>query len=421
MKNSGDRRPHGAEAVKNIEVSESHIKPRAIFAVIFLIMGIAAIGLCVKNLLNTAPGWQRVEVYLSEPSAADEFTLDLNFGAEGRNPTAESKIVTALYSEACVKAYKLFDSELLFDGVNNVAYINAHPNEEITVDPVLYDAFSKWDRYGGRYLYLAPVYDEYDAAFFGIEMPESAAELDPYENEEFASELNQLAEFAKDSGHISLKLLGDNKVVLYVSDEYAAFAAEYGITSYVDFYRTKNAFIIDYFADILADNGLGAAVISSHDGYTRNLDADGNEYVLSIFDRTGDQICTAGKLKYTSPQAFVMLSDFPMSERDSYRYYMKGGRIITPFIDPEDGLYRTAASSMISYSGSMGCADILLQMLPVYIADEVDTTLLGAASEQGIDSIWCEDFTVYHTDKDGAFFDVFSDGEILYDAEYAGE
>ncbi len=421
MKRSGDRRPHGAEAVKNIEVSESHIKPRAIFAVIFLIIGIVAIGLCVKNLLNTDPGWQRVEVHLSEPSAADEFTLDCHFGVGGRNPTAENKLVTALYLDACVKAYKLFDSELLFDGINNVAYINAHPNEEITVDPVLYDAFSKWDKHGGRYLYLAPVYDEYDAAFFGIEMPESAAELDPYKNEEFASELQQLAEFANDPEQVSLKLLGDNKVMLYVSDEYATFADEWGITSYIDFYRTKNAFIIDYFADILTDNGFSAAIISSHDGYMRNLDVGGNEYAFSIFDRVGDYVYAAGKLKYTSPQAFVMLSDFPMSERDSYCYYVKDGRIITPFIDPEDGLYKTAASSMISYSETMGCADILLQMLPVYIADEVDTALLKEVSGQGIDSVWCEDFTVYHTDKDGAFFDIFSDEEISYTAEYAGE
>ncbi len=419
MKNTDDKRPRGVGDVKNIEVSESHIKPRAIFAAVFLVIGIAAIGIFVHSMLTTEPGWQTVELNLSEPSAADEFTLTYLFGTGEMSPAAENKLIESVYADACQKAYKLFDSELLFDGVSNVAYINAHINEEISVDPVLYDAFSKIEAYGSRYLYLAPVYGEYDAAFFGIEMPSAAAELDPYVNLEFAQELSTLAEYAASPEHISLNLLGDSKIMLSVSEEYLEFAKEYGITSYIDFYRTKNAFIIDYLAQVLQENGFGCATITSYDGYTRNLDVRGDEYVFNIFDRVGGEVYRAAELYYTAPRAVVSFRDYPASERESYNYYMYGDRIISPFIDTADGLYRCAVSSLTAYSGHMGCADVLLRVLPVYISDAVDAEALESLADDKIYSVWCEDSVIYSTDEKARIEGIYSDEERGYTLAHA--
>lgn len=414
MKNTDDKRPRGVGDVKNIEVSESHIKPRAILAAVFLVIGIAAIGIFVHSMLTTEPGWQTVELSLSEPSAADEFTLNYLFGTGEMLPAAENKLIESVYADACIKAYKLFDSELLFDGINNVAYINAHVNEEISVDPVLYDAFSKVEAAGSRYLYLSPVYGEYDAAFFGIEMPPSAAELDPYVNTEFAQELGALAEYAASPEHISVKLLGDGKIMLYVSEEYLEFANEYGITAYIDFYRTKNAFIIDYLAQVLQENGLRRAILTSYDGYTRNLDDRGSEYVFNIFDRVGGEVYRAAELYYIAPNAVVSLRDYPANERESYNYYMYDDKIITPFIDTADGLYRCAVSNMIAYSKDKGCSDMLLRVLPVYISDAVDTGALKTLSDEEVYSVWCEDSVIYCTDEKARIEGMYSDEEMVY-------
>ncbi|MBQ8551878.1 MAG: hypothetical protein IJ428_03585 [Clostridia bacterium] len=421
MKNTDDKRPRGAEPVKNIEVSESHIKPRAILAGIFLLIGIAAIGWCVMALLETDPGWQTVEVSLSEPSSADEFTLNYLFGSSGRNATSENKALTALYTGACIKAYKLFDAERMHGGVNNVYYINSHVNEEIEVDPILYEAFEKIEAYGSRYLYLAPIYDEYDAAFFGIEMPESVGDMDPYVDSEFSAELKALAEYANAPEHVSLRLLGDNKVMLYVSDAYLEFAGEYGVESYIDFYRMRNAFIIDYFAGQLIENGFTHATLTSYDGYTRNLDKTGSEYAFNIFDRVGNDIYIAAELNYTSPSSMVTMRNFPLSERDSYRYFISADRTITPYIDHADGLYRNAASSMVAYSSELGCADILLRSMPVYISNEVDTDAVEALANDGIEFIWCEDAVIYHTDEAARFGYVYSDNEVTYGTQRTGE
>ncbi len=414
MKNTDDKRPRGVGSVKNIQVSESHIKPRAILAAVFLVIGIAAIGIFVHSLITTETGWQTVEFSLSEPSAADEFTLNYLFGTGEMSPAAENKLIEAVYANACKKAYKLFDSELLFDGVNNVAYVNAHVNEEISVDPILYDAFSKIEASGSRYLYLAPVYGEYDAAFFGVEMPSSAAELDPYVNLEFADELSTLAEYAASPQHISVTLLGDSKIMLYVSDEYLEFASEYGIGAYIDFYRTKNAFIIDYLAQVLQENGLRCATLTSYDGYTRNLDERGGEYGFNIFHRVGGEVYRAAELYYTAPMAVVSLRDYPTGERESYNYYMYGERIVSPFIDTADGLYRCAVSNMIAYSADMGCADLLLRVLPVYISDTLDADALKAFANDGIYSIWCDDSVIYCTDESARIEGIYSGEEREY-------
>lgn len=414
MKSTDDKRPRGAEPIKNIEVSESHIKPRAILAVLFLLIGIAAIGWCVKAMLETDPGWQTVGVSLPEASSADEFTLNYLFGSSGLSTVQENKVITALYTTACIKAYKLFDAELAHGGVNNVYYINSHVNEEIEIDPVLYGAFEKLEAYGSRYIYLAPIYDEYDAAFFGIEMPESAAEMDPYTDSVFAAELKTLAEFAASCEQVSLRLLGDNKVMLYVSDEYLSFAKKYGVETFIDFYRLRNAFIIDYFADLLYENGFSHAILTSVDGYTRNLDMSGSEYGLSLFDRVGNEILTAAELTYTSPMSIASMRTFPLNERDSYNYFITSEHTIVPYIDPKDGLYRYAADSMTAYSQTLGCADTVLRAMTVYIADEVDTKAACVLAEGGVELVWCEDPVIYHTDGAARLDGLYSDTEITY-------
>ncbi len=421
MKSTDDKRPRGADPIKNIEVSESHIKPRAILAGLFLLIGIAAIGWCVMSLLETDPGWQTVEVSLPEASSADEFTLNYLFGSSGRSTAEENKAITALYTTACIKAYKLFDAELAYGGVNNVCYINSHVNEEIEIDPVLYGALEKHESYGSRYIYLAPIYDEYDAAFFGIEMPESAAEMDPYADHTFAAELKTLAEYASDPEHVSLKLLGDNKVMLYVSDEYLKFAKEYGVESFIDFYRIRNAFIIDYFADLLLANGFTHATLTSIDGYTRNLDKSGSEYAVSVFDRAGNEILIAAELSYTSPMSIVSMRTFPLNERDSYNYYITAGHTVTPYIDAADGLYRSAADSMTAYSQSLGCADTVLRAMPAYIADEVDTKVVSTLTDDGVELIWCKDSVIYHTNKAARLDGLYSDTEITYKKAHLSE
>ena len=267
----------------------------------------------------------------------------------------------------------------------------------------------------------------------------------PRENKETAAYFEEFLTYANDPDAVDLELLGDNRVRLHVSEEYLAFAAENGIDSFIDFYWMKNAFIVDYLAESLADAGFTNGSISSYDGFVRNLDERDVSYSFNIYDRvitgaessgadgqvmaenaangfgSGDvpsdvqnseteplqstaprsneaesaqavvgnnetqqtavtkapagQILQLAIMQYYGPVSLVYLHDYAITSLDQQRYYqMADGEMRTPYIDPLDGLCRNSISSLVSYSydGSVGCADILLALIPVYIADEFD-------------------------------------------------
>ena len=70
-----------------------------------------------------------------------------------------------MYSNLCSEAYRIFQSDEEYFGADdapaaNLAYLNKHPNEVVTVDSALYSAFELIRDNGSRYPYLAPVYTE---------------------------------------------------------------------------------------------------------------------------------------------------------------------------------------------------------------------------------------------------------------------
>ena len=191
---------------------------------------------------------------------------------------------------------------------------------------------------------------------------------------------------------VNLETLGDNRVRLTVSTEYLKFVEENETKTLLDFGWMKNAFIADYLADTLEAEGFTSGYLSSYDGFTRNLDRRGNEYAFNLFDRQGSDVNLPAKMRYTAPLSIVFLRDYPMGEQDKWHYYaFASGKIVTTFLDTADGLSKSACPNLVSYSGSLGCGEILMQTAPVFIADELDTRTLDALKGKQLYSVWSED------------------------------
>ena len=135
---SKHRLSNGARPVQQIEVSESNVKKRVIAMIIFLAIGVTALGFFVHSLLSTEPGWAQIEVNAAGVSCGEDFIFNYYLGGGEESATNEKKQLTALYSAAAVKAYKLFDRYSGYDGVNNIYYINTHVGETVKVDKILY-------------------------------------------------------------------------------------------------------------------------------------------------------------------------------------------------------------------------------------------------------------------------------------------
>lgn len=402
---------------REIFLPDENRKLRIILLSVFLSIGIVAIGAGISDFLNVDPGWQEVEVVAEGVNCSKDFTLQYYYTDSGAAATAIQKDITGIYSDASHKAYQMFTPDQAFDGMNNVYTINHNPNTELTVDPVLYDAFALLEEYGNRNVFLGPVYQVYDNIFFS-QSDDEAAYWDPEKDAESAAFVQQALTFAQDPQAVSLELLGDHRLILHVSQAYLQFAEDNEIDAFVDFHWMTNAFIVDYFADLLLEKNYTNGFIVSNDGFTRNLSA-GTEFSFNLFDRHGDTVYPAGTMVYDTPMNFVFLRDFVITQNDGERYYTYAdGTTVTSYVDLADGMDKSSTPQLVAYSESQSCARMLLEICPVYISDSFDAAALKALAEKDIYTVWGEDFTLLHTQKDLQFSKLLDDGTVKYTAKW---
>lgn len=390
--------------VQKVELSEKHFKLRLAAAVLLLAMAAVTLTKGITSLLSREAGWNTVSASSSTENCGSEFVFKYYFEGRETAVSAEYKKLSRQYSEICENAYRLFSNSAEFDGVNNVKYINLHPNEEINVDSVLYNAFSLLAKYENRDIYLAPVYECYSSVF-ASQTDIEAKSADPLFAPEVKSFIDSVTRFTKNADDICLKLLGDNTVKLCVSEDYLSFAKENEISSFIDFYRLKNAFIADYIAKELVSAGYKKGNISSFDGFTRNLDDSDTEYSLKIIDKrdSASLPLEAAVMDYKGDLAIVYFKAFRLSDLDAmYCFLYENGESRTAYIN-SDGESKTANNMLVAFSKELGCAEILLNTSPYYIAESFGEEQASALKNDGVFTVWCSENTVNCTCSDVSF------------------
>ena len=405
-----------------LELSKKNLKARSIAFILLAALALTAFGYGLSSLLSTEKGWKEIEANsTSELNCATEFVFMYNLGASGESATAENKAITLVYTDAVVDGYQLFTNDESYVGINNIRYINEHPNEEIEVHEALYEAFSTIKEYENRNIYLAPVYAQYDDIFYAGDDFE-AMDYDPYQNEEVAAYYKEIASYANDVDAIDLELLGDNKIRLNVSEEYLAYAEENYITSFIDFAWMKNAFVTDFLADYMISKGYTLGTISSYDGFSRSLDNSGNSYSFNIYDKVGESLYGAGIMQYKGAQSIVFMYNYPINSMDANRFYtLENGEIRNFYLDTLDGKCKSSVNNLISYSDTADCAEVLMQMIPVYITDSFDSAKISEMQANDVYSIYCDKHVIYHNDKDITFTQLYNRSGIKYKTEYISE
>lgn len=378
-----DRRRYAPKPVEKAVLSEKHTGLRLAAVILLLAGGAAALSYALMSLLTPDEGWQRVEVSASSGlNCGSEFVFLYRMSG----PSSERKALQLVYSSACETAYRLFDSSAPAEG-GGLSSLNAHPNEVLTVEPALYEAFSLLEKSGSRRLYLGTAAERWDDLFF-CQSDAEAAEFDPYQNAALQRELAELARFAQDESAVSLELLGEGQVKLSVSAEYLAYAESEGLSRFIDFGWLKNAFIADYLADAAAAEGFTQGAVSSYDGFTRCLDESGEEYALPLYQETDGGIAAAEPLRYQGPMGLVTLRRFMLAEIDRRAWYaFEDGRVLTSYLDTADGLPKAAKASLTAY-GEQSCAEIALAIADLYIADDFDEAAAEALASEGLTIIW---------------------------------
>lgn len=399
VKDPNRRQP---KPVQKVQLSEKNVGRRIVLVVLFLAIGSGFLVYGFMNFLRGDSGWREISVKAgADLNCGEDFTLKYNVGASGVSAGGEAKALSLLYTDAAVKGYRLFNIDESFEDVTNLYDINQHPNEVMTVDPVLYDALKKVSDANCREIYLGPLYASLENLCMSND-DAVAAQFDPEKDDDAAEEAAAVAAFAQNPDDISMEFPGENQVCLHVSDAYQAYAAEMGYTAYLDFFWMKNAFLIDYLADTIRGEGYQLGIISSKDGFVRCLDETGEkEYRYPLYHLSGNEIQSYGTMTYEGPKSIVFFHAYQAGSPDAYRYYQYQDKTMcTPYLSAADGKDHTAASELIVYSGEYGCANTLLAAFSDYQAESLSRESLETLTSQNIYSIWFEDDEMQTTDED---------------------
>lgn len=391
--------PPGLPRITNIDVSRKNLVLRVVLLALAVVIAIVAFWYGFSELFGLEPGWRTIKVSSGNLNCSGDFVLSYNYvDASDVSATAQNKRLTALYTKATEDAYQLFYNDYTSDELHNLRYINQHINQQITVEPALYDALSAISAAGNRCIYLAPAYAQYQQLFV-CESDVEAIQHDPQNQTETKAYIAEIARFANDPNMINIQILGDNQIKVLASQEYLDFIDENEIEYVLDFSWMTNAFIADYIADLLIENGFTNGYLSSFDGFTRNLYDDDTNFNLNVFKRVGNDILLPATISYPGGYSLVTLRDFPINDQDRWHYYaFENGRIASLLIDPADGTEKSAVSSLIGYSETAGCADIVLSIAPLYVTDSLDTQKVNALTADGIYTVYPEGDSVYSND-----------------------
>jgi len=81
------------------------------------------------------------------------------------------------------------------------------------------------------------------------------------------------------------------------------------------------------------------------------------------------------------------------------------------------GLCKSAVNNMAAYADDISCAELILKVSPVYIADTMDTEAVKNLAENGIQTIFGENSVLYYTDPELELTDLYDKDGVHYTSE----
>lgn len=396
MKKTG-RNPN-AEPADKVQGPQKDWKLRVVLMAAFLGIALYFIGSGLHEGLSTKPTWQEVEATGIGTSWAGDFLFQYDFSSLQGDLSRHSKKLTAVYSEASERGYRLFSPEVREENLYNVGYLNDHPNQEMIVDPGLFQALEQVSASGDRHVFLAPAAQEYSTMFL-YDDDAQAAVLDPTRNPDTRVWLAELGTYVSDPNHIRLDVTGEGKVKLTVSQEYLEFAEAYGLDTLFDFGIFQNAFLVDYLAEQITAAGYRAGYLCSFDGFTRNLDDRGTQYAQNLSHREAGRIFQPAKFSYEGPMSIVTFRNYPLSGKDRWRCYAYGtGEIVSLYLDPTDGLPKSALPELTVYSRNLSCGELALKTAQIFISDTFRQEELLELTREDMKALWFSGYDLKYTD-----------------------
>ena len=293
----------------------------------------------------------------------------------------KQKRAIEIYSSTLKNIYKITDPSSTYEDVDSLASINVNPNKEVSISKTLYGYLEKANEVGNNEnysLFSSPLFDEWQRLISLKELTSSLT-YDPLNDLDEGKYLSDLSSFINDPNHISLTLLGEEKVRLNVSEEYLNFRKQNEISSpLTSFGPLRGAIEIETLVEAFQKEGFHDGFFSNQRGLGATLDlTPGLNHVIQA--KGSNEKVHVGNLTYPSSHAFCKYARFLkgysiQKEENTYNRSL--------YLDLSTGEGDAVFESVGLYSSSISLWDLTLlseRMCGLSSVDEASAILNSAS------------------------------------------
>lgn len=270
------------------------------------------------------------------------------------NAGAQSLLLEREYANSFDKIYELVDEYDEFKEINNIYYINNHINEDIVLNPILYNYLKKVYDLNPFYLFEAPIYSYWEGMIYSKDINQRN-EIEPENNIEMKDSIDYFINTSLNN--ISIDFKDNYTIKLNVNDDYKKINDE---DSYMSFSLFYDAIIMDYIKAYMTNLGYINGYLISRNGFYIDLGLTVDNSILLTSKEYNDGYYS---LKCESKNSYICIYDYKSSTE--YPYYEYNGSKRSLFINPNTG-YSFDIYSSVFYSND-NIIDLLSKVYDYYL------------------------------------------------------
>lgn len=366
---------------EQITPSSEHLWLRVIGFVLALAVAVGAFTVAVTSIGRKESGYQRIEA-ASDPEAL-KLSQSVDFQVYLKGSSSEIKHavneLSAVYTPALLRVSRLLDAETEYEGLVNIASLNAHPGEDLTVDAELYelllDAQEKSRAGEGFLLFGAPFLRAWQDILYLAE----PQDFDPLRSDTERERLQKLLDAVSDPESCALIPVDDEKHVLRleISEEYRRVLRETEQEGPVlDLGLLHDAYELRLLRNALTQAGFGGGYLSMASGVTVVL--PGNpEGELCLYGRSAEGMSPAAVTPAVGGRAASVIRCFAAWEGEP-GYYELDGVLRHPWLPPSGEHRSLLLGSMVVADDPVDACLLNLRLQDCASVDELQT--IAAAS-----------------------------------------
>lgn len=370
-----------AESIRNyLKVKKQRV--RFIIFLFVFVLAVFAITYAVVQSGRKDAGYYAVDVTAESKIETYDSGLTLMYYADGDSNAVKRTLnaVSAEYSKWLLLYDRLLDAKTEYEGLVNIATLNAHPGQTYALSEdlfaILSDALDKTDRGEAYSLFDGALYNEW----LNIVYLENAAEFDPTVDETVAARMKALAAQGNIRANFDLKVIDEKQrtVCFTLSDAYKAFLTQYELDAPVlDLNLLRDAYLMQSVAEKLTESGFSQGYLYTESGLSYVLDRSDMNHALYVCKNNA--VASAAEISATPNSVCCRMTAFPVTEK-AYGYYsvQSGGRAVYRhrWLDLRSGVCRDTWMSANAVFEQTSPVDVVYRMLP----------LTAAESEQALQS-----------------------------------